>query len=138
MKVVDVMKNKVAITISALCVSLYGLAGFWLNLGNETIEPVLFASIIAANVIALILIIISAYSWSKEQLCKNTVRNGVICLILSAICFAVFAVLSANEEHIGAGKDYSFIMAVFVALGIASVLYSVSFMLFSAIKKIVK
>ncbi len=135
MRVIDAMKNNTAITISALCVSLYGLAGLWINLGNETIAPVLFASFIAAIVIALILIVISAYILSKEQERKNTIKYGVKCLILSVICFAVFAVLSANSDHIDNNEVYSLSTAVLIAFGTASFVYSVLFMIFAVFRK---
>lgn len=106
MSVVDVMKSKIAITISAFCVSLYGLVGFWINIGNETIKPVLFVSIMAANVIALL-------------------------LIISALCFAVWAVLLANSDYIENSKLYSLIIAVFIASGTMSIVYSISFILIS-------
>lgn len=131
MSVVDVMKSKIAITISAFCVSLYGLVGFWINIGNETIKPVLFVSIMAANVIALLLIILSAYNWSKKQLRKNTLKNGFKCLIISALCFAVLAVLLANSDYIENSKLYSLIIAVFIASGTMSIVYSISFILIS-------
>ena len=135
MRMVDLMKNKFLITIFALCASLYGLVGFWVNLGNETIHPVLFTSIMVANVIAFILIIISAYNWSKEQARNNNIKNGIICLILSLFCFVVFTVLLIISDHIESGKLYSLITALFIALGTTLLFYSLLFMFFSIFKK---
>ena len=129
------IKNKITVTLLALCLSLYGLVGFWSNLGNEEISPILFASIVIASIIAFVLIIVSAYILTKERVRKQIIKNSIICLVAALICFAVFVILLINSNRIGIGKLYTLINGTFFAFGTISIVYTVSFMLLSISKK---
>lgn len=109
--------NKLIVIITAFVLTLYGVTGFWMNIGNETMNPVLFATIIAALVLAPIAIAISAYQRTKDAETKKSVRSGMISLVLSAVSFAALAIMLINSDNIGSGKVYDIASGVILALG---------------------
>lgn len=109
--------NKLIVIITAFVLTLYGVTGFWMNIGNETMNPVLFATIIAALVLAPIAIALSAYQRTKDAETKKSVRSGMISLVLSAVSFAGLAFMLINSDNIGSGKVYDIASGVILALG---------------------
>ena len=129
------LKNKIAVMSLTLCVSLYGFAGLWINIGNETIKPALFISIVTAAAVALGLMIASAYLCSKESMHSNIVKKSIGCLIVSVTCFTVFVLSLINGDHIATGNLYTLINGVLFAFILISTVYTVSFALLSVLKR---
>ena len=129
------MKNNTAATIIALCFALYGVAGFWANLGNETISSALFASIIAALILAPLAIIFSTYRQTKEMQKKSIVKAGVICLAAAAVSLLAFAAWLSVSNRIEIGKLCTVISGVLLACGAAAIIYAASFLTLAAAKK---
>lgn len=127
--------NKLTVTILALALTLYGVIGFWVNIGNETMNPVLFATIVAALVLAPVGIAISAYQRTKDAETKKSVRTGVISLVLSAVSFAGLAILLVNSDNIGSGKVYDISSGAILALGSLLIVNSACIFLMAVINR---
>ena len=127
--------NKNAATIAALCFALYGVAGFWVNLGNEMIFPALFASIIAALILAPLAIIFSTYRQTKKMQKKSIVKAGIMCLAAAAVSLLAFVAWLSVSNRMETGKLYTAISGVLLACGAAAAIYAVSFLILAAVKK---
>lgn len=127
--------NKLTVTILALALTLYGVIGFWVNIGNETMNSVLFATIVAALVLAPVGIAISAYQRTKDAETKKSVRSGVISLVLSAVSFAGLAILLVNSDNIGSGKVYDISSGAILALGLLLIVNSACIFLMAVINR---
>ena len=129
------MKHNTAAIIAAFCFALYGAAGFWVNLGNETIAPALFASIIAALILAPPAIIFSAYRQTKEMQKKSIVKAGGLCLAGAAVSLLAFAACLSLSNRIDIGKLHAVNSGILLACGAAAMFYAVSFLILAAVKK---
>ena len=124
------MKNKSTIVIPTLLIAFYGLIGFWINIGNETINPILFISIMSAIIIAPIAIVFSSYISTKGTESKTIVKAGAICFAVALIAFVGFIFLSGEI-----GKMPAIISGVILASSPVSLLYAISFIVIALVKR---
>ena len=126
------MKNKSTIVIPTLLIAFYGLIGFWINIGNETINPILFISIMSAIIIAPIAIVFSSYISTKGTETKTIVKAGAICFAVALIAFVgfIFLLLSGEIE-----KMPAIISGVILASSPVSLLYAISFIVIALVKR---
>ena len=123
-------------TIAALGLSFYGAAGFWSNIGNETIHPLHYASIIAAMILAPFAILLSAVLLTKETPKKSIGKAGFVSLIISALSFAGFKLWLFNSDRINvSGKTFALIAGLILALAAAAALYAVFLFIIAAVRK---
>jgi len=129
------MKNKVFAAIAAGSLSMYGSAGFWCNNGNQTINPILFVSILAAIVLAPIAVIISAYLWTRRMPQQRVGGKGVLWLLISASCFVGFLLWLTCGEKILIGKPFALISGLLMACSAAALVYAVTCFTLTVFKK---
>ncbi|MBR6617344.1 MAG: hypothetical protein IKL00_05660 [Oscillospiraceae bacterium] len=132
------MKNKLAVTLTATGLSLYGLVGFWMSIGYTVMNPIFFYSIMAAIFLSPIAIFWSAFLLSKELTIRNTIRSGILCILAAIISFALLILwmLLGDRGYISNGTFFAFGSGVFITAVAASAVYALSFMILAAVKKL--
>ncbi len=132
------MKNKLAVTLTATGLSLYGLVGFWMSIGYTVMNPVFFYSIMAAIFLSPIAIFWSACLLSKELTIRKTIRSGILCILAAIISFALLILwmLLGDRGYISNGTFFAFGSGVFITAVAASAVYALSFLILAAVKKL--
>lgn len=127
--------NKFAATISALCLAIYGAAGFWIHIGNETMSPVLFATILAAMILAPFAIIYSAFRLTKDMQKNGMAKAGLVSLAAAAVSLTGFGLWLSAGRRMENGTLFAVIGGVLLACGAAAAVYAVCFFIFAAVRK---
>ena len=132
------MKNKLAVTLTATGLSLYGLVGFWMSIGYTVMNPIFFCSIMAAIFLSPIAIFWSACLLSKKLTIRNTIRSGILCILAAIISFALLILwmLLGDRGYISNGTFFAFGSGVFITAVAASAVYALSFLILAAVKKL--
>ncbi|MBR5370999.1 MAG: hypothetical protein IK130_02170 [Oscillospiraceae bacterium] len=129
------MKNKIFATMAAGGLSSYGIAGFWSNLGNETIHPVLFASMLTAMVLAPVAVIIAACLRTSRMPQQRIGGKGVLWLLLSAVSFIGFWLWLTHGGSLAGGKLFALISGLLLACSAATLVYAVTCFILAVSKK---
>ena len=129
------MKNKVFAAMASATLSVYGITGFWSNLGNETIHPVLFATILAALVLAPFAVIVFACLRSSRMPKQRIGGAGVLSLMLSAVSFVCFWLWLSFGGMYAAGMSHALIGGLFLSCSAAALVYAVTCFILAAVKR---
>ncbi len=129
------MNKKIVAAITALFLTFYGVTGFWANIGNETVNSFLFATMIAALGLAPIAIAISAHHWTRDKKISSMVKSGIICLVSSAVSFGGMMLWLVNSERINIGKMYAIVGGMILSLGTLLIVYSAALFIFAKLKR---
>ncbi|MBE6843460.1 MAG: hypothetical protein E7510_11635 [Ruminococcus sp.] len=127
------MVKKISI-ITALMLTFYGVLGFWINIGNETLNSVVFVTIIIALILSPFAIAISVYRLSKDTNGKKIITLGIYGTIISAIDFLVLVIWfnKGNSNN----SMYSVISGTIIALGVFMIISSATLFIITIRKKI--
>lgn len=127
------MAKKISI-ITALMLTFYGVLGFWINIGNETLNSVVFVTIIIALILSPFAIAISVYRLSKDTNGKKIITLGIYGTIISAIDFLVLVIWfnKGNSNN----SMYSVISGAIIALGVFMIISSATLFIITIRKKI--
>lgn len=127
------MAKKISI-ITALMLTFYGVLGFWINIGNETLNSVVFVTIIIALILSPFAIAISVYRLSKDTNGKKIITLGIYGTIISAIDFLVLVIWfnKGNSNN----SMYSVISGAIIALGVFMIISSATLFIITIKKKI--
>ncbi|MBP0986689.1 MAG: hypothetical protein J6S92_00165 [Oscillospiraceae bacterium] len=129
------MRNKVFAAMASAVLSVYGIAGFWSNLGNETISPVLFASILAAMVLAPIAVIVFSCLRSGGMSKQRIGGAGVLSLLLSAVSFVGFWFWLSTGDMLASVVPHALISGLFLSCSAAALVYAVTCFILAVFKR---
>lgn len=128
------MVKKILLLLIAILFTFYGVVGFWINIGNQALNPIIFATIMIALILAPITIIFSLYYYTKNIKIKTVAVSSELSLIFSLIDFAVFYFWLSKSDTIFEIKVCNLISGVLIALGLFLLLSSLVLFIIASIK----